>query len=192
MKEKFAPRVTIHLPPDTTVTHPDELPELVHLDDPATSVFTDFTREHPVTVKPDVSIEHALEKMRHAGICVLLVIDEDQRLLGEIVADDILGDKPVRLTESTGLDHSKITVDMLMIPRSKIRVLEYEQLHTASVGHIIATLHALESRYVLVIDNGSIRGLYAAGPISRQLGWNIMEEQVPARSLAEMVRSLGR
>jgi CBS domain-containing protein len=191
MKEAFAPRVTVLLPPDTLVTHPDELPELVHLDDPAMSVFSDFTREYPVTIKPDISIGSALEKMKHAGICVLLVIDEDQRLLGEIVADDIMGDKPVRLAQSSGLDHSKITVNMLMTPRDRIRVLEFAQLRTASVGHIIATLHALESRYVLVVDNGSIRGLYAAGRMSRQLGWNIMEEEVPAHTFAEMVHSLG-
>jgi len=191
MKAEFAPRVTVPLPPDTMVTHPDELPELVHLEDPAMSVFTDFTREHPVTIEPDSSIDRAMEQMKHAGICVLLVIDKDQRLLGEITADDIMGDKPVRLAESSGLDHSEITVKMLMIPRDRIRVLEFESLRTARVGHIIATLHALESRYVLVMENGSIRGLYAAGQISRQLGWSIMERQVAAQSLAEIVRSLG-
>jgi CBS domain-containing protein len=191
MNDTFAPRVTVSLPPDTLVMHPEELPELVHLDDPAISVFIDFTREHPLTIKPDISIDHALEKMKHSGICVLLVIDQEQRLLGEILADDIMGDKPVRLAESYGLDHSKITVDMLMLPREGIRALEYKQLDTARVGHIIATMHALESRYLLVIENGSIRGLYAAGPMSQQLGWNIMEREVPAHSLAEMVHSLG-
>ena len=191
MKDDFAPRGTITLPPNTRVTHPDELPELVHFDDPAVTVFTDFTRERPVTIKPGASIDHALEQMKHSGLCVLLVIDEDKRLLGEIIADDIMGDKPVRLTESTGMDHSEITVNMMMIPREEVRVLEIEHLRNACVGHIIATLHALESRYVLVIENGSIRGLYAAGPISRQLGRNIMDEEVPAHSLAEMVHSLG-
>lgn len=190
MKDDFAPRVTITLPPNTIVTHPDELPELVHFDDPATTVFTDFTREHPVTIKADVSIDRALEKMKHSGICVLLVVDEEQRLLGEILADDIMGDKPVRLAESTGLEHSAITVKMMMIPREEVQVLEIEHLRGACVGHIIATLHALESRYVLVIENGSICGLYAASSISRQLGRNIMDEEVPAHSLAEMVHSL--
>jgi CBS domain-containing protein len=190
MKEEYAPRCTIPLTPDTKVTHPEELPELVHLHDPAISVFTDFTREHPVTISPDSSIDRALEKMQHSGICVLMVIDEEKRLLGEIIADDLMGDKPVRLAKANGIDHCEITVKMMMIPRDKIRVLEFEQLHSASVGHIIATLHALESRYVLVCENGSIRGLYAAGQISRQLGWSIMEQQAPAHSLAEIVRTL--
>jgi len=191
MKEEYAPRITIALPLNTTVTHPDELPELVHFDDPSTTVFTDFTREHPVTINPDAHINQALEKMKHAGICVLLVIDEDKRLLGEIIADDIMGDKPVRYAKSTGIDHSKITVEMMMIPREKVRVLETEHLRNARVGHIIATLHALESRYVLVIENGSVCGLFAAGPMSRQLGYNIMDEEVHAHSLAEMVHTLG-
>lgn len=191
MKDKFAPRITITLPSNTRVTHPDELPELVHYDDPATTVFTDFTKEHPVTVKPDVSIDRALEQMKHSGICVLLVLDEEQRLLGEIIADDLMGDKPVRMAESTGMEHSEITVKMMMIPREEVRVMEIEHLRDACVGHIIATLHALESRYVLVIENDRIRGLFAAGPISRQLGWNIMDEEVPAHSLAEIVHALG-
>lgn len=191
MKDEFAPRITITLPANTRVTYPVELPELVHFDDPATTVFTDFTKEHPVTVRPDASIDRALEQMKHSGICVLLVLDEDQRLLGEIIADDIMGDKPVRFAESTGKNHSEITVEMMMIPREEIRVLEIEHLRDARVGHIIATLHALESRYVLVIENGSICGIFAAGPISRQLGRNIMDEELPAHSLAEIVHALG-
>ena len=191
MKDKFAPRITITLPSNTRVTHPDELPELVHFDDPAVTVFTDFTKEHPVTIKPDVSIDYALDQMKHSGLCVLLVLDEKQRLLGEIIADDIMGDKPVRLAESNGMDHGEITVEMMMIPRKKVRVLEIEHLRNACVGHIIATLHALESRYVLVLENDSIRGLFAAGPISRQLGRNIMDVEVPAHSLAEIVHALG-
>jgi CBS domain-containing protein len=190
MKDDYAPRPTITLPPDTTVTHPDRLPELVHFDDPARTVFTDFTRESPVTIEPGASIHDALEQMKHSGICILLVIDNDQRLLGEVIADDIMGDKPVRFAEVMAIAHSRITVDMMMVPREEVRVLEIEHLRNARVGHIIATLHALESRSVLVIENGSIRGLFAAGPISRQLGRNIMDEEVPAHSLAEMVRSL--
>lgn len=191
MKDKYAPRITITLPPNTTVTHPDELPELVHIDEPARNVFTDFTKDHPVTIKPDASINQAMEQMKHSGICVLLVIDEDKRLLGEIIADDIMGDKPVRLAESTGIEHNKITVKMMMIPRDKVRVLEVEHLHDTCVGHIIATLHALESRYVLVIENGAICGLFSAGQMSRQLGWNIMDVEVAAHSLAEIVHTLG-
>ncbi|MCG6937624.1 MAG: CBS domain-containing protein [Gammaproteobacteria bacterium] len=191
MKDEFAPRDTIPLSLGTVVTHPEKLPELVHLNDPAATVFTDFTKEHPITIGPDVSIQRAMEKMKNSGICVLLVTDEEQHLLGEITADEIMGDKPVRLTKSNGMSHSDITVSMIMTPAHKVRVLEIEHLRDARVGHIIETLKALESRHVLVIENGSIRGLYRAGQISQQLGHNIMDDEMPAHTLAEIVHSLG-
>lgn len=192
MKYEFAARDTVPLSPGTVVTHPDELPELVHLNDPAAAVFTDFSREQPATVRPDVSIDLALEQMKHSGNCVLLVVDEDQCLQGEITADDIMGDKPVRLTESTRMSRNQITVKMIMTPASEVRVLEIEHLRDARVGHIIATLHALESRHVLVAENGSsIRGVYSAAQISRQLGRNVIDDESPAHTLAEIVHSLG-
>ena len=191
MKDEYAPRATIPLPEATTVTHPEELPELVHLKDPAKVVFTDFTREQPATVSPETSIVEALERMQHAGICALLVIDDDQRLLGEITADEIMGDKPVRLMEMDRIERDKISVSMIMTPASRVRVLEIEHLRDARVGHIVATLHALESRHVLVVENGAVRGLYSANQISRQLGQNIMDEECPAHSLYEIVHSLG-
>ncbi len=192
MKDEFAPRDTVPLQSGAVVTHPDELPELVHVNDPAETVFTDFVREQPATIAPDVNIDHALTLMKHSGNCVLLVIDEDQRLLGEISADDIMGDKPVRLTESTRMGRNQISVKMIMNPWSHIQVLEIEHLRDARVGHIIATLQALESRHVLVVEKGgSIRGVFSAVQISRQLGQNVMDDEAPAHNLAEIVHSLG-
>ena len=191
MKYEFAPRDTVSLPRHTVVIHPEALPELVHLNDPATAVFTDFTRERPVTIGPDISIDKAMTKMRFSGICVLLVVDEDRCLLGEITADDIMGEKPVRLAQSSGIEHHSITVNMIMTPVDKIRVLEIEHLRDARVGHIIATLKSMEGRHVLVTENGGIRGLYRAAQISHQLGHNIMDDECPAHNLAEIIHSLG-
>jgi CBS-domain-containing membrane protein len=192
MKDEFAPRDTILLSSGTVVTHPDELPVLVHVNDPAAAVFTDFSREHPATILPDVCIDSALKQMKHSANCVLLVIDENQSLLGEITVDDIMGGKPIRLTESTRLNRNQISVKMIMTPANNIRVLEIEHLRDARVGHIIATLHALESRHVLVVENGrSVRGVFSAAQISRQLGRNIMDDEAPAHTLAEIVHSLG-
>jgi CBS-domain-containing membrane protein len=192
MIDEYAARDTVPLSPGTLVTHPDELPELVHVDDPAVAVFTDFRHEHPATIGPDVSIDIALKQMKHSGNCVLLVIDDDQCMLGEITADNIMGDRPVRLTESTRLSRNQITVKMIMTPVSKVRVLEIEHLRDARVGHIIATLHAIESRHVLVVENGSsVRGVFSAAQISRQLGRNIIDDEAPAHTLAEIVHTLG-
>jgi aromatic ring-opening dioxygenase catalytic subunit (LigB family) len=102
-----------------------------------------------------------------------------------------MGDDPVRLAEDKQLDHSQITVAMLMQPQSDIKVLELSHLRDARVGHIVATLHQLEQKHMVVVDQGNIRGLFSANQISRQLGRKILQEEMPAHSLAEMVQTIG-
>jgi hypothetical protein len=79
---------------------------------------------------------------------------------------------------------------MLMEPRTRIQVLDFNQLHDAKVGHIVATLHHIEESYLLVVDEGVISGLFSASQISKQLGRNIMDLQEPAHSLAELIREI--
>jgi len=191
MLPDYGPRQTITLPADLRLEHPEELPEIVHLDDPAMLVFTDFCRFRPVTITADKTIDYALQKMKKSGIRLLVVIDANQHMIGLISAYQILGAKPVRLEEADRVDHSKITVGMLMEPRTQIRVLELRHLRDARVGHIVSTLHDLEQFYLLVVDKDVISGLFSASQISRQLGRNIIDLQEPAHSLAELIHVIG-
>ena len=191
MQAAYTPRDCIPLQPVLTIERPEQPPELVHFHDSAMLVFTDFTRVYPVTITADRTIDYALHKMKSSGIRLLLVVDKKHRMIGLISADRIMGDDPVRLARSMRLDHSQITVAMLMQPQRDIQVLESSHLRDARVGHIVATLHHLEQKHVLVVDRGSVIGLFSASQISKQLGRNILQEEMPAHSLAEMVHSIG-
>jgi CBS-domain-containing membrane protein len=191
MRVIYSPRDCVPLKPGLPLERPDEPPELVHYHDSAMLVLTDFSRVNPVTTTTDQSIEHALQSMKNAGVRLLIVVDDNQRMIGLVSADQIMGDDPVRLAENRQLDHSEITVGMLMQPLQDIKVLELHHLRDARVGHIVATLHDLEAKYVLVVDHDIVCGLFSANQISRQLGRNILEEEMPAHSLAEMVHTIG-
>lgn len=191
MQSAYTPRDCIPLNANLQIERPEEPPELVHFHDSAMLVFTDFARVYPVTITADRTIDYALHKMKKTGVRLLLVVDKKHRMTGLISADKIMGDDPVRLAEHKKIDHGRITVDMLMQPQKNIRVLESSHLRDARVGHIIATLHRLEQKYVLVVDHGIVRGLFSASQISKQLGRNILEDEMPAHSLAEMVHSIG-
>jgi len=191
MQPAYTPRDCIHLQSNLPIEHPEEPPELVHFHDSAMLVFTDFTRVYPVTITPDRTIDYALHKMKNSGVRLLIVVDKKHRMIGLITADKIMGGDPVRLAEDMKLDHSQITVAMLMQPQRNINVLELSHLRDARVGHIVATLHRLEQKYVLVVDDGIVKGMFSAKQISRQLGRNILDEEMPAHSLAEMVHSIG-
>lgn len=191
MQPAYTPRDYISLQANLPIERPEEPPELVHFHDPAMLVFTDFSRVYPVTITADRSIDYALHKMKNAGVRLLIVVNKKHRMTGLIGADQIMGDEPVRLAEDKQMDHGQITVAMLMQPQKDIRVLEMSHLRDARVGHIVATLHGLEQKHMLVVDQGVVRGLFSASQISKQLGRNIVETEVPAHSLAEMVHTIG-
>ncbi|MBT8127487.1 MAG: CBS domain-containing protein [Gammaproteobacteria bacterium] len=191
MLPDYSPRETISMSADLPIEHPETYPELVHLNDPAMLVLTDFCRFNPVTITAEKTIDFALEKMKYSGIRLLLVVDTNERMVGLISAYKILGAKPVMLEEAARTDRSQITVDMLMTPRSQIKVVDVNQLRDAKVGHIVATLDHIKESYLLVVNGGVIGGLFSASQISKQLGRNIMDLHEPARSLAELIREIG-
>lgn len=190
MQSAYSPRDCILLRANLSIERPEQLPELVHYHDPAMLVFTDFSRVLPVTITTGRTIDYALQKMKNSGVRLLLVVDNQHRMIGLLSADQIMGDDPIRLAEDRQLDHSQITVGMLMQPQQRIQVLELSHLRDARVGHIVATLHALEQKYLLVVDNGMVSGLFSANQISRQLGEDILEAEKPAHTLAEMVHTI--
>ena len=191
MQPAYTPRDCIPLQPNLPIERPQEPPELVHFHDSAMQVFTDFTRVYPVTITPDRTIDYALHKMKNSGVRLLLVVNKKHHMIGLISAYQIMGDDPVRLAEDKQLDHSQITVAMLMQPQSDIKVLELSHLRDARVGHIVATLHQLEQKHMIVVDQGNVSGLFSANQISRQLGRKILQEEMPSHSLAEMVHTIG-
>ena len=191
MLPDYGPRETVALSSNLHLEHPDELPELVHLNDPAMLVLTDFNRVRPVTISADRSIEYALCKMRSLNVRLLIVVDQKNNMVGLISAYQILGSDPIRLERMNKLYHGQVTVKMLMQPANRIRALEIHHLRDARVGHIVATLHDLEQIYLLVVDNGVISGLFSASQISKQLGKDIMDLEEPAHSLAELIHEIG-
>ena len=83
-------------------------------------VLTDFSRVFPITITADKPIDYALQKMKNSGIRLLIVVNKKHHMTGLISADKIMGDDPVRLAGDSQLDHSQITVSMLMKPQKDI------------------------------------------------------------------------
>ncbi|MDN5871183.1 MAG: CBS domain-containing protein [Nitrococcus sp.] len=192
MRHEFAALSHIHLQPGKTFEHPTEPPDFVHWNSPAVEVMTDFRIVHPITIPPDVSIDTALEKMKQAGVRLLLVVNEQQVIIGVITARDIQGERPVKLVQETRIPHSAIHADAIMTPQPEIIGLNMISVRNAVVGHIVETLRQLERQHVLVLEiddvtkSQTVRGLFSTSQIRRQLGEKVLADIVPAHSLAEM------
>lgn len=194
MTSQYPPLSHIPLRAGATFERPREMPRLVHRDDPALDVMTDFHDVVPVTIGPDSSIDFALEKMKSAGVRLLLVIDGQRQVLGVISAADIQGDRPIKYSQEHRVSRSRITVGMVMTPQSALEVLNYISARGAQVGHIESTLHQLARQHVLVVevddDGHRVRGLYSMSEIARRLGEDAKTDVDSAHSLAEIVQEL--
>jgi len=199
--DAFAPLAHVPLATGTRVvarhaTGPFELPELVHMEDPASQVMTDFNAVDVVVTAADQRIDDALQHMKDSGVRLLLVTDATDCVVGLITAKDIQGERPVRLVRENGIRHSELTVAMVMTPQTDIEVLPIEVVGNARVGDVVATLHELERQHALVADvagsgRQSVRGVFSSTRISRQLGRDVTENVTTAHSLAEVVQVLG-
>ena len=172
------------------------VPEKVMLDDPALQVLTDFKRVTAVIILPGDTMDEAHRRMIQRSVRLLLVVDQDRKVLGVITADDILGEKPMQIIAHRTIRREELLVRDVMTPQDRLQVLNLEHVRAAKVGHIVATLKAAGRQHALVVEiDGSgrqmVRGMFSATQIARQLGVIIDTSQV-ARTFSEIEAMLLR
>jgi CBS domain-containing protein len=133
---------------------------LLQLDDPAVYAITDFTRDYPVTVDAERSIDDALNDMIHLGVRALLVA-KGQRLVGLITSYDIQGEKPMQfLQSSTFRVHRDIRVADIMTPWERLLAVEWKSLESANAGDLLALFDHTGLTHLLVIEVDENRGAH--------------------------------
>lgn len=195
MTHPYATLPHIPLAPDTGFVTTEDAPEPADLDTPAEVAMTRFSQRHPVTIEPGASIDTALDRMKAAGVRMLFVVNEAHCIVGLITSSDILGEGPVKIAQQSRMRHDEITVDMIMTPQDKVTVLDMASVANAKIGHVLATLKAVNRRHMFVVERDGeggqrVVGLFSATEIGRALGRDLREEVAPAHSLAELVQSL--
>lgn len=166
------------------------LPSRVGFDDPALSVMTDLQQVSAVLIRPSDGIDEAHRRMIQRGVRLLLVVDETRKMLGIITATDLLGEKPMQVITERGGRREDLEVRDLMTPQRRLEVLQMTDVRGAKVGHIVATLKRSGRQHALVIDRDrsggqTVRGLFSATQIARQLGVTIQTSEV-ARTFSEI------
>ncbi|MDP2787014.1 MAG: CBS domain-containing protein [Pseudomonadota bacterium] len=172
------------------------LPEQVGLEQPAANVMTDFTVVTAYTIFPLETIEAARAKMIHRGVRMLLVVDDQNHILGLITSSDLTSEKPMQVVQAQGIRHSDVMVKDIMTPREKLEVLCMDELQKACVGDIVATLKTHGRQHALAVERTQdrsqiLRGMFSVSQISRQLGAHVETAGV-AGTFAELGIELGR
>jgi CBS-domain-containing membrane protein len=172
------------------------IPERVTLEAPALQVMTDFRAVTAVIVLSGDSLEEAHRRMIQRSVRLLLVVDQDRRVVGVITATDILGEKPMRVIAQRGIHRQELVVRDVMTPQEILEVLDLGAVRTAKVGHIVATLQRSGRQHAVVVEEDAqarqtVRGVFSATQIARQLGIAIPTSEI-ARTFSEIEAQLAR
>lgn len=182
---------TLPIDQDCDYIHSGALPEIVHLNDPATDVMLDFKHTKALTIGPDSPIFDARQEMTLCGVHVLLATDAMDQVVGIISLEDILGAKPVKIIQERHIKRSEVQVKMVMTPRQQLKAIPMTELRGMQVGHVIQTLQDTSERNLLVVETSdtntqAIRGIFSLSQISKQLAIRITADDLHARSLADL------
>lgn len=178
---KYEVLPTTEILPNGTMLHAQHLPELVHLDDPAIEVMTDFTLSPALTILPTDTMDHAIREMEILGVHLLLVINEEGHFQGILSSEDVWGEKPIKMIQERRIHRDQVLVRTIMVPYSEITAFDFDLIKSAKVGHIVKTLSEHKQHYALAVSPCTetqvqlIRGIFTASQISKQLHIDIAD-----------------
>ncbi len=183
---------TVQLGSENDYYKAGDLPEIVHADDSALDVLFDFKHTKALTIGYEKPIFEARQEMTFCGILVLLVVDELGQAVGLISSEDILGTKPVKISQEKDMQRADIKVSMIMTPCEKLTAISIQDVESAKVGHILETLIENKCHYALAVDVDAdtdkkiVRGVFSLTHISRQLDIDPATQARYATSLAKL------
>lgn len=168
----------------------------VSVDSPALHVMTDLTRIPAATIFASATLSEANQAMIHRGVRLLFVTDTAQHLLGVITATDLLGEKPMQVSQKRDVRREELLVDHLMTPVENMEAVSVMEVSHAEVGHIVSTLKEAGRQHAIVIEQDAagqqmLRGIFSSSQLARQLGIQISTVEV-AQTFAEIEAAIAR
>lgn len=169
----------------------------VAADSPAIAVMTDLRHVNPATIGREATLAEATRLMFARNVRLLLVVDDEDAVVGLVTARDLYGERPVQRAHDRSANHADLRVGDLMTPTEDIDVLDIRDVLLAEVGHVVASLKAWGRQHALVAEEDPatgtslICGIFSATQVGRQLGITLQPFDV-ATTFADIERALVR
>lgn len=190
-KNDYTPIVSAKLEKGTSFHRTERTFDLIRVDDPAAVVMTDLKKVSALTIAEKAPIDAAGTRMKHRGVRLLLVVNDDDAVVGLITSTDLLGAKPIQHIQKHGGTFHDILVQDIMTPQDRLEVICMDDINRTRVGNIVATLKQAGRSHALVVDRHEkenrqvIRGIISASQIARQLDIDMQTTEV-AKTFAEI------
>lgn len=152
------------------IQRPSTLSELT-LQSPAIEVLTDFTRQQPMILEQNTSIDDAREIMRRTHTKMFLVVDAEESFRGVISLDDLVSEKVMTRMGISQLRRNELTVEFVMTPRNRLHAIDFKVFQLATIGDVLARMHKYGEQHMIVVEtrSESIRGIVSAHGIARRM-----------------------
>jgi CBS domain-containing protein len=193
MIRNYPPLPLHRLPPGVRFATPEAHRQRVDMRSPALAVMTDLRLVPAATIDMQAPIDAANRFMIRRGVRLLLVTDDDRRVLGLITATDILGEKPLKYSVDAGVRRQEVKVGDIMQPSDALEALSYDDVSRAEVGHVVASLQQAGRQHALVHERDAaghtVRGIFSLSQIAAQLGVSLQAAEI-AHTFAEIETAL--
>ncbi len=167
----------------------------VTVDSNALEVMTDLTQVKAATTSPQTSLAQAEQIMIYQGVRLLFVVSDMPSVEGLITSTDLHGERALRVVNTRKIHYDELCVADVMTELSLLDAIDYDELKTARVAAVIATIRQVGRQHLLVVQKpdgttpGRIRGVISRTQVERQLGEPIDLPEI-ARSFAEIGEAL--
>lgn len=158
-------------------------PNLIKVTASALEVMTDLRYVPAAIIQENVDLDTATQKMIARGVRALLVVNDEDDVVGIITARDLMGNRLNEIMD-TGKCIADIRVREIMTGHDQIEVLPLNDVLHAHVGDIVETLKHSGRQHALVVEDDpltekpTIRGIFSASQIARQLGIPLQAQEL--------------
>jgi CBS domain-containing protein len=183
---RLRPATPVHasyrLQSGAAVTAPNFLrsaPELhfVRPSDSATRVMTDFAASPAFTIGADRGIDDALDEMFRRGVRALVVLDEEDAVVGLVTSYDIQGERAQRcLAGQPDRRREELKVREILTPCGEWTTIDWHEAQAARIEDVLEIFRSTDAPYLLVLEAstetapGLLRGIISRTRLERQLG----------------------
>ena len=153
------------------------------LHSPSLEFMTDFTQVKPLVIESDYTALETKKLMMKAHVRLKLVLNHDGEFIGIVSADDLI-DRKITQKVAEGEKREEIPITDCMLPKQKLRALDYAQLKENKILDVINILRESGQQHCLVVDSQTktIRGVFSVSDISRKLHLAIDIQDQPSFS----------
>jgi CBS domain containing-hemolysin-like protein len=131
---------------------------------------TDFQQHQPSLLEAGTLATEALMMLEREHSKLKLVVDANEELIG-LVSPQQLSAQSIMRRVVMGEARDEITVRDLMLPRSRLKALAYQDLLHSTISDVLSNLQREGEAFCLVLDRDShqIRGVLSSEVIAERL-----------------------